>query len=620
MFGKKWAALVAITIVASLILSACAPAEPQVIEKVVKETVVVEKEVAVEKVVKETVVVETEKVVEKEKEVVVTATPLPTEDLVTLNWNFATEPPTLDPSLAEDTTSNDVVESLFLGLTAFDDEGNVTGELATEWSTNAAGDVYTFKMRQDAKWVKYHPANGEVEELGPVTAHDVVYGIKRTLDPRTASGYAYVLYIIKGGEALNIADLDALSDEEVQALVDGVGVRAVDDYTVEITLEHPAGYFPGIAGMWVARPMPQAAIEERGDRWIEPGFIVTNGPYMLAEWAHDDHLTLLKNPLYFDAANVQIDKVFGVMVTEDSTAMAMYEAGELDTQAPPLEDMDRIKADPVLGQELHIGPYPCTYYYGFTNDKAPTDNALVRRALSAAIDRQGLIDNVLKGGQLPSNTFTTMGMFGFFGGDLDIAPWALDYELGVEKAREWLAEAGYPDGQGLPAITLMHNTSEGHKKIAEAIAAMWTEALNITINVENQEWAVYLDTINKNTPVEEMPHVWRMGWCADYPDANNWLNEVFNPKMRNDIRWSSTEYQEAVEKAEVSQSPEERLALYKRAEQILVDEEAAMAPIYYYTIVRMTKPWLERNYLGLGGQDFCNWKIDWEAKKAALGL
>ena len=316
MFGKKWAALVAIMIVASLILSACAPAEPQVVEKVVKETVVVEKEVAVE------------------KEVVVTATPLPTEDVVTLNWNFSTEPPTLDPSLAEDTTSNDVVESLFLGLTAFDADGNVTGELATDWSTNADGDVYTFNMRQDAVWVKYHPASSEVEELGPVTAHDVVYGIKRTLDPRTASGYAYVLYIIKGGEALNTADLEALSDEEIQELVDAVGVRAVDDYTVEITLEHPAGYFPGIAGMWVARPMPQAAIEERGDRWIEPGFIVTNGPYVLAEWAHDDHLTLIKNPLYYDAATVQIEKVFGVMVTEDSTAMAMYEAGELDTQKP----------------------------------------------------------------------------------------------------------------------------------------------------------------------------------------------------------------------------------------------------------------------------------------------
>ena len=221
MFGKKWAALVAIMIVASLILSACAPAEPQVVEKVVKETVVVEKEVAVEKVVKETVVVEKE--VATEKEVVVTATPLPTEDVVTLNWNFSTEPPTLDPSLAEDTTSNDVVESLFLGLTAFDADGNVTGELATDWSTNADGDVYTFNMRQDAVWVKYHPASSEVEELGPVTAHDVVYGIKRTLDPRTASGYAYVLYIIKGGEALNTADLEALSDEEIQELVDAVG-------------------------------------------------------------------------------------------------------------------------------------------------------------------------------------------------------------------------------------------------------------------------------------------------------------------------------------------------------------------------------------------------------------
>jgi len=628
MFNKKWAILLAVMIIASLVLSACAPAEPQVIEKVVKETVVVEKEVVVEKAVKETVVVEKEVVVEVEKEVavevekevVVTATPLPTEDLITLDWNYSTEPPTLDPALAEDTTSHDITENLFLALMGFDDKGNIYNELATEWSTNDAGDVYTFKMRQDTQWIRYNPATGSIEELGPVTAHDVEYGIKRTLDPRTASGYAYVLYIIKGAEALNTADIGALSDEEVQALLDGVGVKALDDYTVEITLESPAGYFLGIVSMWVASPMPQAVIEEKGERWIEPGFIVTNGPYMLSEWAHDDHLTLIKNPLYYDADKVQIEKIYGVMVTESSTAMSMYEADELDSTAPPLEDMDRIKADPVLSAEYFQAPYPCTYYYGFTNDKPPMDNKLVRKAFSAAIDRVALVENVTKGGQVPANSFTTLGLFGSFGGDPDVAPWALDYEVGLAKAKEWMAEAGYPDGEGFPTITLMHNTSEGHKKIAEAIAAMWKEALNVDIKIENQEWKVYLNTISKDTPVEEMPHVWRLGWCADYPDANNWVNEVFNPKLRNDIRWDNKEFQEAVEKAAVSSDPDERLALYKRAEQILCDEEAAIAPIYFYTTVNLTKPWLTRNYPGISGKDFWNWKIDWEAKKAALGL
>jgi len=614
MFSKKWAFVFAVVMIASMVLAACAPATPQVIEKIVKETVVVEKEVAVEKVVKETVV--SEKVVE----VQVTPTPVPGTELVTLNWNFSTEPPTLDPSLAEDTTSNDVIESLFLGLTGLGQKGEVLPELATEWSANATGDVYTFKMRQDAKWVNYNTGTKETTEVGPVTAHDVVYGVKRTLNPKTASGYAYVLYIIKGGEAFNTADADALSADEMQALEDAVGVKAIDDYTVEFTLEHPAGYFPGIAGMWVARPMPKDVIETHGERWVEPGFIVTNGPYVLAEWAHFDHLTLLKNPLYYDAANVQIDKVFGVMVVEASTAFAMYEANELDTVAPPLEDMDRIKADPVLSKELHISPTTCTYYYGFTNDKPPMDNKLVRRALSAAIDRQSLADNVLKGGQIPANSFTVPGLFGSVGGDPDVAPWALDYTVGAAKAKEWLAEAGYPNGAGFPEITLMHNTSEGHKKIAEAIAAMWQTTLGIKVKIENQEWKVYLNTISKNTPVEEMPHVWRLGWCADYADANNFVNEVFNPKMRNDIRWDNKEFQELVEKAEVSQDPQERLALYKRAEQILCDEEAAMAPIYFYTTVAMTKPWLTRNYASLPHNDFFNWKIDWPAKKAALGI
>jgi len=616
MVGKKLAVVMAVLVVASMLLSACAPSTPQVVTQI--QTVEVVKEVPVEKVVKETVVVKQEVAVEKQ--VMVTPTPSAEEDLVTLDWNFSTEPPTLDPSLAEDTTSNDVIESLFLGLTAFDAEGNVTGELAKDWKTNDAGDVYTFTMRQDATWVKYNPATGETAEIGPVTAKDIEYGVKRTLNPKTASAYAYVLYIIKGGEEFNTADAAALKDEEFQALSDAVGVKALDDYTIQFTLTHPAGYFPGIAGMWVARPMPKDAIEAHGERWIEPGFIVTNGPYVLGEWVHDDHVTLLKNTKYYDADKVQIQKINGVMVNEDSTAMTMYEANELDTQAPPLEDMDRIKADPVLSKELHIGPYPCTYYYGFTNDKPPMDNKLVRRAFSAAIDRQSLIDNVIKGGQIPANSFTTLGMFGTVGGDKDVAPWALDYKVGAEQAKAWLAEAGYPNGQGFPEITLMYNTSEGHKKIAEAVAAMWKETLNVNVKIENQEWKVYLNTISKKTPVAEMPHVWRNGWCADYPDANNWVNEVFNPKMRNDIRWNNTEFQQIVEKAEVSQNPDERKTLYKQAEKILVDDEAAIAPIYFYTIVRVTKPWLTRNYLGLGGQDFFNWKIDWAAKKAALGM
>ena len=618
MLTKKWAILLGVLVISSLVLTACPQAEPQIIERIVKETVVVE----VEKAVEVQKIVEVTKEVEVEKIVEVTPTPVPGEDKVTLDWNFGTEPPSLDPSLATDTTSIDNLRSLAVGLTQLTPDGEVLPMLATEWDISEDGLEYTFKMRDDAQWVKYNTGTGEVEVMRPVTAQDVVYGTKRTLDPRTGSDYAYVVYVIKGGQALNTADLEALSEEEQQALLDGVGVEALDDYTVKFTLEYPAPYFAGIASMWVIRPMPQEPIDEKGDRWTEPGFYWSNGPMYLAEWAHDDHIVLEKNPYWWGADEVQIERIYGVMVVESSTAFAMYEANELDATSPPLEEMDRVKTDPVLSKELYIAPRDCTYYYGFTMDKPPVDDVLVRKALSAAVDRQGLIDNVIKGGQLPANTFAPAMIFGNAASDPDIAPWALDYALGQEMAKEWMAEAGYPDGEGFPVLTLMFNTSEGHAKIAQAIAAMWNDVLGIEVAVENQEWAVYLTTIDAATPVEEMPHVWRLGWCADYPDANNWVHEVFNANSgSNNGRATPSQFEELTEAAQLEQDPEARKALYKEAEKILNEDEARIIPIYYYTTVTLTKPWVTfRTFGEMGGSSFFQWKIDWEAKKAGLGM
>ncbi|HEY53502.1 MAG TPA: peptide ABC transporter substrate-binding protein [Caldilineae bacterium] len=626
MFRNKWTILIVILLFAAIGLSACAQPTPEVVEKVVEVTVVTEKEV--EKVVEQTVVVEVEKEVEKVVEV--TPTPEPAT-MVTLNLNLGTEPPTLDPSLATDTTSIEVIGNQMVGLTVIDPDTNeVVPGLAESWDISEDGMEYTFHLRQDNNWVKYNPGTGEVEVQRPVTAQDVVYGVKRTLDPRTASDYAYVLYIIKGGEELNNADIGAMSDEEAQALLDAVGVEALDEYTVKFTLADPAPYFPSIASMWVAMPMPQEVIEAKGERWQEPGFIWTNGAMVLTKWAHDDSLQQIKNPYWWGADDVQIDVIDYVMVTEASTAYAMYLAGDLDAVGAPQDEIDSIKADPVLSQELMIAPSPCTYYYGFVNTKAPLDNADVRRALSAAIDRKGLIDNVTKGNQLPANTFAPAMIFGSAAGDPDIAPWALPEDMGgtgydkaVELAKGWLQDAGYADGSELGTITLMHNTSEGHARIAQAIAAMWKDVLNIDVAVENQEWKVYLNSIKKDVPLEEVPHVFRLGWCADYADQNNWLNEVFNPEMGADrLRLQDAqEYIDLMDKARASTDPEERKALYKEGEKWLSDTHAAYAPIYYYTTVSMTKPWVIYRTAGTVGPPLdYTWKLDWDAKKAALGL
>ena len=486
-------------IVGSLFLVAACGSKEVIREvEVPGETVIVEQQVIKEvEVPGETIIVEQEVIKEVEVpgetvivEVVVIPTPSPRKLARVTYINAGADPPTLDPALATDSVSINMVENLFVGLTNFNpNTSEVEPDLATSWDVSSDGTVYTFHLRDDVRW----------SDGMPVTAQDVVYGIRRTLDPMTASTYSYVLTtVIKNGEAFNSGDI---SDASL------VGATAIDDYTVRIELEHAAGYFPGIASMWVMYPQPRAAIEAYGDQWTDPENIVTNGPYELLTWVHNANLIMEKNQDYYDAANVPIDTVDYKMIEEASTSMAMYEAGALDTigsgfSSVPLEDMDRIKNDPILSKELLIAPALVTYYYGFTVDKPPFDNVLVRKAFVASIDRDSLIEFVLKGGQKPALTFTAPGNFGA----VDAVAEGIGIPFDPEQARTWLTEAGYPNGEGLPEVTLMYNTSESHQKIAETIGAMWKEHLNVDVNVVNQEWKVYLVTL-ENDP----PQVWRLG-------------------------------------------------------------------------------------------------------------
>ena len=605
-------------VIASMVLSACQPAAVEEVIKTVVVTEIVEKE-------GETIV-ETQIV-----EVVVTPEPeAPMAEPVTLDWNFGTEPPSLDPSLATDTTSVDVIRNTFISLTQFHPEtGEVQPYLATDWAAGEDADgnpTYTFNLRDDIPWVNYDPTTGETtqavdDEGNPrfVNAYDVEYGVKRTIDPNTASDYAYVLYIVKNALPVN--------EGEEGYTLDDVGVKALDDTTVEFTLEYPGAYFPSIAGMWIANPMPQWTIDEWEDKWTEAGLITTSGPMVVDTWIHGGELVLVKNPLWVNADDVQIERVVGLMIQEASTAFALYENNELDTVPVPLPEIDRVKADPVLSAEFVNAPAACTYYYGFTNNKPPFDDVRVRTAFTQAIDRQSLIDNVTKGGQIPATTFAPPGIFG--------APEAGTLGLPSDPAAAQAAFQEYLDEMGMTVddfnalgVTLMHNTSEGHARIAAAIQQMWADTLGVTVNVENQEWAVYLDTVQKSTPLADMPHVWRMGWCADYADENNWVHEVFNSaeganRLRrgcsDDVCTEITpmEYDELTVAAQSETDPAKRAEMYAQAEDILAAQEVAYAPIYHYTTVNVTKPWLQRNFPLLGGNDFFNWTIDQAAQMDA---
>jgi oligopeptide transport system substrate-binding protein len=493
---------------------------------------------------------------------------------LTLNINLGGDPLTLDPALAADTTSVTVIEQLFIGLVDLDDDtAEVRPELATSWTVSPDGTVYTFTLRSDVYWTDGHR----------VTAGDVRYGILRTLNPATQSDYAFALYIIKNAEAYNTG---AITDPNQ------VGVAALDDTHLRITLEYPASYVLSILSLWVARPMPQWAIDRWGSAWTDPAHIVTSGPYRLTEWVHDDHILLDRNPTYYDAVNVQIERVKMWMVDE-STAWTMYLNGQLDTAGIPAGHMGDVPS-----QEVHIQPIACTYYYGFSVSQAPFNNPLVRKAFAAATDREGLVNTLFGGIQRPALTFTPPGVFGHVDGYAE----GVGIPYNPTQARQWLAQAGYPNGQGLPPVTLWFNTSPGHQAIAEYIRNSWYTTLGVSVTLQSLSWSDYLSQLPNG-----QFQIWRLGWCMDYPDANNFLNDgVHRPNFGN---WHNATYESLLDQAAREQNPDTRKALYKQAEEILVETDAVMLPLYYYTSVLAVKPYLERTYATGGEFDIATWRI-----------
>jgi len=520
--------------------------------------------------------------------------------------------PTLDPSLAQDTSSIDIGVELFPGLIRLHEEtGEVQLGMATHWEVSDDGLVYTFHIRDDVPWVKFNNVTGEVEQIldeegNPriVNAHDFVYGVRRTLDPGTASDYAYVNWVIDNAGPVNGRNGE---DDPLFRDLDAIGVRTLNDFTIQYTLEEPAAFFPSIVSMWINWAQPEWLIEEKGDRWIEPGLIQSYGPYALLDWTHDASITFIANPFWPGSEAIpkpSIKYVHGVFL-DAPQAFANYEAGLLDKSEVPLAEIDRIKADPVLSQELNIYPNTCTYYYGFNVAKPPFDDPNVRRAFSWAIDRTALIKNVTKSGQEPARWFSRPGLTAAPNPDLgdDFGP---PVTTDVQKALEFLAASSYGSAEALPEITLMHNESSAHARIAEAIQHMWQEALGVKVNIATQEWKVYLQTLE-----EDPPQIWRLGWCDDYPDASNFVKDVFRSDSgNNQTGWVNDRFDQLADQAARETDPEVRRALYVEAEKILVEQDAVIIPIYWYAGVEVTKPYVKRTF-GRGGQNYWEkWSIE----------
>jgi len=591
MLNKKLAVLTVLVMIATVILAACGPTpEPVVIKEtqVVIETVVVEKE-------GETVVQTVE--VEKEVERVVTATPEPEptepppKQLEGLWYPISTEPPTLDINTGTDTTSHLIIGQCIEGLYEYRSDGSFEPAGATGYTISDDGTVYTVTLREDAVW-----SDGE-----PVVAQHYVDSVIRLLDPATAAEYAWLMYDIAGAEEFNTGETDDPST---------VGIKALDDYTLEITLVGPRSYFETILPFSTFYPIRLDVVEQYGDQWTEPGNYVSNGPYLLDTWEHEAEVVLVKNPTYWDADNVTIEKVTFPIITEDATSLALYENGELHVSGFPSEDVPRIVEDPVLSEELRISPRPGVYYIGLNTLRAPTDNVNVRKALAAAIDRQSIIDNVIQmPWRSPMSCTTPPNILGHqeYG--------TCGYAFDPEAAKQYLADAGYPDGEGFPVLQFWFNRADFNEDVIEAVAAMWEENLGIHVELRTNEWAVYLDYLDQcNNSKEDLAacefNAYRMGWVMDYGDPQNQLEVVFAPKSTFQYTgWESERFEELLEQAGASFDTAEREKLYKEADQILCGEEAVIIPIISYDRSILVKDGVTFEFPPFGAPHFKHWAL-----------
>jgi ABC-type oligopeptide transport system substrate-binding subunit len=473
---------------------------------------------------------------------------------------WGAEPPSLDPGLATDTTSSNVLLNIMDPLVRLGDDLQPVPALAKSWDVD--GKVVTFHLRDDGRWT-----NGD-----PVTAHDFEYSWKRTLDPKLAADYAYQLYGIVGAEAYNNA-----KPAQAAGLRDKVGVKALDDRTLRVTLTSAQPWFVQQAAHHSFLAVHKPTVEQHGAKWTEPQNIVTNGPFELAGWKHDASITLVKNADWRDADKVALDRVEGRIIVDGTTRVQAFEAGEvdvLDGGGLPPADMPRLK------QLAEYEKYPAlgTYYYGFNLKNIPDVDQ--RRAMAFAIDRQAIIDNVAQADQIPATGMVPKGMPGFE----TIKQTFLPPRADLEKAKEFKAKVDDPKRK----ITLFYNDAPGHEEIAVAVQSMWKE-LGIDVTIKAQEFAQYLEFLGP--PPNDAVYVYRLGWIADYGDPMNFLELWTSQSGNNNSNFANPAYDRLIDKARDTADDHARYELYRQAEAMLTGPrgELPIAPIYWYTYTNLER-------------------------------
>ncbi len=492
------------------------------------------------------------------------------EQVITVNWG--TEPPSLDPGLASDTTSSNILQNIMDTLIVLDEDLNPVDHAAESHEISEDSTKVTFTLREDLKWT-----NGD-----PVTAEDYEWSWKRTVSPELGADYAYQFFGIVGAQEYNSCDP---AEADCEALAEKVGVNAIDERTLEVQLTSAQPWFIQQAAHHSFLAVHRPTVEQFGDKWTEAANIVTNGPFQLEGWQHNQSITLVKWDEWRNADEVSLTRVNGRMISDGTTALQAFEAGEVDVNinTPPTEEIPRLKETEDYQQYPALG----TYYYGFNTETISDVNQ--RRAMALAINRREIIDNVAQADQLPATGFTPEGIPGFE----DINPeseW-LPAEGDLERAQELMDQVQNPKR----TINLLLNDSPGHREIAVAVQSYWNE-LGLTTEIRQQEWAQFLEFIGP--PPDKSIDAFRLGWIGDYVDAMNFLELWTCDSGNNSTNFCDEEYDALVEEARSTPDNDERYQLYAQMEERLFGEDGQvpMAPIYWYTYVTLERPSIQDTF------------------------